>query len=227
LENLFSSVGILPRSNLSSEQRKLPVIRRVTFAASVFGIVLGGVLGLINLYFIDTTKSSTLKLHAHHGEQDMDLQFTIEASNAARIDATSLTVEGPDVDGLLASMTAVLATKGASILEIQAKRQGDNNDDQKMIRDVFYVVDASTGEQFDDDDLEDLAQGLLDSTRTPHAVHHVQAKMAELETMNSYLQQRIQKLEQLMYEKQITVVGSMGEERSPRHATMGIASVSP
>ena len=241
LERFFSNAGLLSKTNLTSAQRKLPIVQRITFVASVVGMILGGLLGLANLFFIDTSKSSTLKLHAHHKERDLDLQYTIQASNALSSTHTVLTVEGPDVDGLLASMTAALATQGASILEIQANRvnvvpvvnveendhantgdKASDNDNttttKHHMRDVFTVVNADTEQQFDDDDLEDLAMALLDSTRTPHAVHLVQAKVSQLESRNSYLQQRIQALEQIMHEKQISVVTSSGEALA-RNAT--------
>jgi hypothetical protein len=160
-----------------------------------------------------TGKSSTLKLQAFNEEEEFE--FTIEASNNARLDATALTVKGPDVDGLLASMTAALAVRGCSILEIHAQRQHPNDETDKSINDVFYVVKRDTGEPFDDDELEELAQGLLDSTRTPMNVNSVKAAMHELESTNSYLQARVKKLEQIMYEKQITLVSSTGESRRP------------
>lgn len=46
----------------------------------------------------------------------------MEASNALRPDATVLTVRGPDVDGLLASMTAALTAKGCSLVELHAAK---------------------------------------------------------------------------------------------------------
>lgn len=223
LEATFGALG-MPRAQLSSAQRQLPLIKHITFAASVFGIVLGGLLGLLNLLVIDTAKSSTLKLHAMHDDNDDHrFAFTIEASNAARPDVTCLTVSGPDVDGLLASLTAALAARGCSIVEIHASRrvvttEDDNDvdvDDSSIptIHDVFYVVDQETGQAFEDEDLEDLAQGLLDATRTP--VHHVQAALHEMELKNTALEERIQKLERILHEKQISIVTSNGQVQQP------------
>lgn len=212
LERMATACG-LPTANLSSLQRQLPVVKRIKFAGSLIGVISGCFLGLLNLLFLDTGRSSVLRLQAFNGEQEFE--FSIEASNATRPDATALTVQGPDVDGLLASMTAALAVRGASIIEIHAQRQHPNDETDKTINDVFYVVKRETGDAFDDEELEELAEGLLDSTRTPMNVNSVKAAQHELEKTNAFLQARVNKLEKLMYEKQITLVSSSGESRRP------------
>lgn len=209
----LAKVAGLPSANLTTAQRKLPIVSQVRFAGSLIGIILGCCIGLVNLLFIDTGRSSTLKLKAFNEEQEFE--FTIEASNAIRDNATTLTVRGPDVDGLMASMTAALAVRGCSLLEIHAQRAHPNEEDDTEIQDVFYVVKRETGEQFDDDELEPLAQGLLDSTRTPMNVNSVKAAMHELESTNSFLQARVKKLERIMYERQITLVSSSGASTHP------------
>lgn len=226
LDRLSTMAG-LKSAGLSSAQRHLPIVRRTTFAGSIMGVIFGCCLGLLNLLFIDTNRSSTLKLQAFNEEQEFE--FTIEASNARRKDVTALTVRGPDVDGLLASMTAALAVRGCSLVELHAKRshtdldhqeEEDEGDDSnpvdltqdRQIEDIFYVVQRDTGGPFPDDELQELAQGLLDSTRTPMNVNSVKAAMHELESTNNFLQARIQKLEQAMYERQITVIPSSSPE---------------
>jgi Transmembrane protein 65 len=221
LERIATKAG-LPPTNLTSAQRALPMVARTTFAGSLLGIIAGCMLGLVNLLFIDTSRSSSLKLQAFTEEQEFN--YTIEASNAIRESATALTVRGPDVDGLLASMTAALAVRGCSIVEIHAQQvamtameddDDSSSNDGKMIQDVFYVVNRETGAQFDDEELEELAEALLDSTRQPMNIIKVKAQVHELESTNSYLKQRINKLEQLMYERQITLISSSGDARHP------------
>lgn len=212
LERVAKAAG-LPSANLTAAQRMLPIVSQVRWAGNFLGVIFGCCLGLVNLLFIDTARSSTLKLQAFNEEQEFE--FTIEASNATRDSATALTVRGPDVDGLMASMTAALAVRGCSIIEIHAQRAHPNDADNKDIEDVFYVVKRETGEPFDDDELEELAQGLLDSTRTPMNVNTVKAAMHELENTNSYLQARVKKLERIMYERQITLVSSSGASTHP------------
>jgi len=213
LERLSTMAG-LPSAGLTTAQRHLPVVQRVRWAGSLLGVMFGCCLGLVNLFFIDTTRSSTLKLQAFNEEQEFG--FTIEASNAKRKDATALTVRGPDVDGLLASMTAALAVRGCSLVELHARRSHTNLEDgsapvdpeDREIEDVFYVIRRDTGEPFDDDELGELAKGLLDATRTPMNVNSVKAAMHELENTNSHLQARIQKLEEAITAQQITVIKS-------------------
>jgi hypothetical protein len=212
VERLAKAAG-LPGANLTLAQRKLPIVSQVRFAGNLLGIIFGCCLGLVNLLFIDTDRSSTLKLQAFSEEQEFE--FTIEASNAVRENATTLTVRGPDVDGLMASMTAALAVRGCSILEIHAQRAHPNEEQDTEIQDVFSVIKRETGKQFDDDELEPLAQGLLDSTRTPMNVNSVKAAMHELESTNSFLQARVKKLERIMYERQITLVSSSGAASRP------------
>jgi hypothetical protein len=171
VERLAKAAG-LPSANLSSAQTKLPIVARTAWAGSLLGIILGCTIGLVNLFFIDTSRSSTMKLQALNEGQDFE--FTVEVSNAVRPDATALTVEGPDVDGVLASMTTALAKQGCSIVEISAKRVPAKNSSGVLtfakasaIKDTFFVVDSATGEQFEDDQLEIVARSLLASTRTP------------------------------------------------------------
>lgn len=204
LESLFERLGWGGGGlqSLTMAQQNSVLVRRLRLAGSLVGVVTGCALGLLNLVLIDTERSSTLKLQALNEEQEFE--FQIEASNAARNGVTCLTVRGPDVDGILASMTAALAVRGCSLVELHAGRR--INSDRDEIEDVFYVLDRETGKPFDDDDLEDLAMSLLDSTRTPMNVTAVKSRLHELEHLNANLKARIHKLEQVVREKQITVI---------------------
>jgi hypothetical protein len=211
LESLANRAG-LPQAGLSVVQRSLPIIKQTKLAGSFVGVILGCTLGLFNLFLIDTDRSSTLKLQAFTGEQEFE--FQIEASNAARVDATALTVRGPDLDGILASMTAALVVRGCSLVELHAmyKTTGEtegNNEDREIV-DTFYVVDRETGEPFHDEDLEDLAKSILDATRTPMNITVVRSKMKELEKLNANLKDRVQRLELVVIEKQIKVIPRAG-----------------
>ena len=142
LERIFHAAG-LPSANLTAAQRKLPAVARTKLLGAMLGVIFGCCLGMTNLLFMDTGRSATLKLQAFNEESEFE--FTIEASNALRHGATALTVRGPDVDGLLASMTAALAVRGCSLVELHAKRSHTNlqQDDvdldpnDRMIEDVF------------------------------------------------------------------------------------------
>jgi uncharacterized ferredoxin-like protein len=229
LEQFASRIG-LPPSGLTASQCALPIVQRTKFVASLAGVILGCTLGLLNLLIIDTERSSTLKLQALHEEQEFE--FLVEASNAERKDVTVLTVTGPDVDGILASMTAALALRGCSLVELHAKGRASSASNKpdvgiespetdavianidklapekslSGVQDVFFVVDRRTGKPFEDDELQDLAQSLLDATRTPMNAIGVKAVINELEKSNQALKQRVRRLEEVVKEKQIRVV---------------------
>jgi hypothetical protein len=209
VDSFFRAIG-LPRANLSIAQKTLPIVKRIGLAASLGGIIFGCCLGLVNLLFIDTDRSSVLKLQAFNEENEF--AFSIEASNADRDDATILTVRGPDMDGLLASMTAALTARGVSLKELHAARRPVNADDnvdastsQEMIEDVFVVVQHGTKKQIPDDELDDLAQALLEATFAPVNVRSFNAQVKELEESNSELKGRCHKLEKLIQERQVKV----------------------
>jgi Transmembrane protein 65 len=150
LDRFTARLG-LPQPNLTTAQRALPVTGRVQLLGSFCGIVLGCSLGLLNLLFIDTNRSSTLKLQAFNEEQEFE--FQIEASNAVRPDATALRVTGPDVDGLLASMTAALAVRNCSLVELHAQRkpsQSNNNNDDNVDETLTTTAESSR----DDDEAD-------------------------------------------------------------------------
>eukprot|EP00934_Nitzschia_sp_Nitz4_P003856 Nitzschia sp. Nitz4//scaffold103_size77763//8612//9301//NITZ4_005438-RA/size77763-processed-gene-0.1-mRNA-1//1//CDS//3329532307//3846//frame0 len=102
---------------------------------------------------------------------DWSTLYKIEANNAAREGATQLTVVGPDVDGILASMTVALATQDCSLVELHAAKSVDTSSyhyaPEDQIHDIFLVVNRHTGEPFPDDELEGLALSLLESLKTP------------------------------------------------------------
>jgi hypothetical protein len=239
LERLADRFG-LPPPGLTQAQKSLESVQRTKFLGNLLGVVTGCLLGLLNLLFIDTDRSSTLKLQAFADDGSRgEFDFTIEASNAnnasgaanrSGIPSTVLTVRGPDVDGVLASMTAALSAHGCSLVELHAGRgkraaleaagatsTGRGGEDgvgmsddgtSAVIEDVFHVVKRETSQPYDDDELEDLAKTLLEATRSPVNVHAVKSRMMELEKLNALLHERCQKLEQVVIDKQITIVPS-------------------
>lgn len=247
VERMLSYFKIVKPIPLTSTQHTLPITSRLKFLGTLVGVILGCSLGLLNLLFIDTTRSSTLKLQAYveggsEGDGNADGVgsdatpfFEIEASNDIHDTATALIVKGPDVDGLLASMTATLALQGCSIVEIHASKAAavavapvsatskddnkssspsvdDTKTDQKnttpsnTIHDIIYVVKQGTYEKYEDDELEELAQALLDSTKLASGadehnnilmIHNtIQTKVKELEASNMYLKAKIKQLEE-------------------------------
>ena len=125
-------------------------------------------------------------------------RYHIEASNAEFKDATVLTVRGPDVDGILASMTVALAVKGCSLMQLHAAVDADVSHDRnnhthssssnevELIKDIFYVVDRATGQPFPDDQLQELALALLEATQAPLNVLSMKGAVDELEKLDHH-----------------------------------------
>ena len=64
--------------------------------------------------------ASTQNYHWTTPSSSLSKYYCVEVSNADRPDATRITVRGPDVDGILASMTVALAQQGCSLKELHA-----------------------------------------------------------------------------------------------------------
>jgi hypothetical protein len=134
--------------------------------------------------------------------------YHIEASNAERPDATKLTVRGPDVDGILASMTVALAVKGCSLVELHAAMAMDCShdhvvEDQHLIKDVFFVVNRQTGKPFEDEELQGLAESLLEAAKSPMKAVSMKGADSEVENMEAHLKEHVP-----VPETQITVIPS-------------------
>eukprot|EP00565_Helicotheca_tamesis_P002370 CAMPEP_0185740836 /NCGR_PEP_ID=MMETSP1171-20130828/38637_1 /TAXON_ID=374046 /ORGANISM="Helicotheca tamensis, Strain CCMP826" /LENGTH=275 /DNA_ID=CAMNT_0028412765 /DNA_START=285 /DNA_END=1112 /DNA_ORIENTATION=+ len=202
VERVFNACG-LPNPGFSAAQRSLPIVRRVGLAGNFFGVIFGCSLGMINLYFIDTEMSSTLKLQALSEEQEF--AFEVEASNRLRRDATALTVRGPDIDGLLASMTSALTSQGCSLVELHASPRESSGSDG-TVEDIFIVRQRGSKTQIDDDKLGELSRALLAATKDPLLAHSLKAQVTELEAENEKLISRVKKLEDVIEEKQVTII---------------------
>lgn len=130
LENIFHR--IIPITKLSKAQRNLPRTRTFGLLGGVLGMTLGCTLGLVNLFFVDEYKASLLKLHAL--EEGQEFEFEVEVDNEVNPGFTTITVRGPDVDGVLASITASIASYGCSIAELHAGyREVPSQEDEDVI----------------------------------------------------------------------------------------------
>lgn len=191
----------LPSAGFTSAQRQLVSVRRVAMAGNLFGVVIGAALGLVNLLLIDTDRSANLKMEALTEEQEF--AFEVEASNKKRNDATVLTVKGPDVDGLIASMTAALAESGLKLVELHA---GSRSSETDWIEDVFVVKTRGAKKgQVDDADLDDLARKMLAASRDPLSAHTLKTQVRKLQAKNDRLRERVEKLVKRLEDQQITI----------------------
>jgi hypothetical protein len=116
LENIFHR--IVPTTKMTKSQRNLGISRSIGLLGGVLGVTLGCTLGLVNLFFVDEYKASLLKLHAL--EEGQEFEFEVEVDNEANPGYTTIIVRGPDVDGVLASITACIASCGCSVAELHA-----------------------------------------------------------------------------------------------------------
>lgn len=209
LERIGIYMG-LASPHFSHAQRSLPTVRYVGLIGQLLGVVFGCTLGLLNLLWMDTERSSTLKLRALAEEHEF--AFEVEASNAVRDDATVLTVKGPDVHGLLASLTATLSAHGYSLLELHAgsarNEQGEASMDN-AVDDTFVIVNDEH-EQIPDDELDILCNAILEATSHPINIQTFKVQREKLQNENHKLMLRVEKLEQMLRDRQISIVPKMG-----------------
>lgn len=194
LESLAKAAG-LPHSNLTAAQRNLPFVKRNRLMSQALGVFMGCCLGLLNLLFIDTERSSSLKLQQF--TEDNEFAFEVEAHNDDP-KATTLIIRGPDNDGLLAGMTAALSLNGCSILDVSAHKLPDGT-----IEDKFSIVRQGTGKRLEDEELAGVSKLLLEASH--HCPLLMKAQMNEMEEQNRQLQERIKHLEGVLIQRRVTV----------------------
>jgi hypothetical protein len=189
----------LPRSGLTSAQRSLDKVKRINVLGNLVGVVLGCILGLVNLLLIDTDHSSILKLDKI--SEISEFNYEIEASNEARKDATTITLCGPDMKGLLAAVTAALAQHECDVMEVHAQSSPDKGG-HPGVHDLLVI--RKRGHQVPNEELKELATALLEATTSPVGPLQVRAQANELQQ----LKERIKKLENIIQEREIKIVPS-------------------
>lgn len=214
---------------LSSAQRAMRTSRIVGTIGGVLGVGIGCALGLVNLLFVDEQKASLLKLQAL--EDGQEFEFEVEVDNEIHPGYTTVIVRGPDVDGVLASITASIANVGCSVVELHAENRVQKKEENESIleqlspqakmnnlEDVFIIRDRSTHLAIDDEDLEDLARTVLAAAKDPLNSHSLKTQVADLQMENDALADRVQMLEARLEDEQIKVKTSrkQGEKESER-----------
>jgi len=194
LGSLATRAG-LPSSNLTAQQRNLFFVKRNRLLSQAFGVFFGCTMGLVNLLFIDTDRSTSLKLQ--HIADETEFAFEVECYNE-NPNSTTFIVKGPDNDGLLAGMTAALTLNGCSILDVSAHKLPDGT-----IEDKFAVVNQATQRRLDDNELDHVSQVLLNATKEGPLM--LKAQVGELEDQNTQLQERINHLEGVLLKRQLTI----------------------
>jgi len=191
LDGLAKRLGLAP-PRFTAAQRALPATRRVGLLGALAGVILGCSIGLLNLLVVDTRQTADLKARRFEEGGATDRHaFHVEADNAADEASTTLTIEGPDLPGLLASLSAALSAAGVHLVEASVR----SGDVQGSVRDVFVVRDVHGG-QVDDDALDDLARALLLAARDPLRAHHIKAQNAALQHKLMQLEGQVTTLEE-------------------------------
>ena len=187
----------LPESKLSGRQQSLRRVKQIGFFGRIAGVVLGCVLGLTNLLFIDASRTQQLKLDARNegGEH------SVIVSNRDRKDATTVTVVGPDTDGLVASIATTLAQAGFSLVEVRGGPVPvDEDNKEHRISDVFTI--RKDGDIVDDGDLDSLARLVVDACRQPKQAVLLEAENSRLQAENQLLKD---KLDALLHERRVKI----------------------
>jgi hypothetical protein len=116
---------------------------------------------------------------------------------------------------MLASMTITLAVRGCFLMELHAAKSSLNGSmahqythEEYSVKDIFCVINRSTGKPFEDNELEVLAGSLLESLKTPMNVVSVKEAMTELKKLNDNLTKQENHRSILSLEDQITIIPS-------------------
>ena len=113
----------------------------------------------MNLLFIDTGRTEQLKMHNAISTNE-ESPYKVDASNEKRPGATTITIRGPDADGLLASVTTALAKRGCSLLEVHA-----SSISQGVIEDTFVVQHGQEKKPIVDEELGDFVRAIHGATK--------------------------------------------------------------
>ncbi|KAL7530372.1 hypothetical protein ACHAXR_003449 [Thalassiosira sp. AJA248-18] len=229
LDTAFRKIG--GSTTMTRVQRAMRSSRVAGLTGAVVGVTLGCVLGLVNLLFVDEHKASLLKLQAL--EDGQEFEFEVEVDNEIHQGYTTVIVRGPDVDGVLASITASIASMGCSVVELHASPRTKNveqassssedsssggssvttlldqlvqSQSQVRFEDVYLIRHRSTHQAIDNDDLDDLARTVLAAAKDPLNSHSLKAQVDELQMENIALADRVSMLEGMMEDRQIKVV---------------------
>ena len=209
-------------TKMTLAQKAMRSARMAGLTGGVVGVTLGCALGLVNLIFVDEQKVSMLKLQAL--EEGQEFLFEIEVDNEIHPGYTTVKVRGPDVDGVLASITAAIAGIGCSVVELHAsnrdkfKEEAESSDSEdavssffhhlmpsRVLEDVFLIRDRSTHAAIDNEDLDDLARTVLAAAKDPLNSHSLKAQVDELQVENMALADRVDILTRMLEDRQIVI----------------------
>ena len=231
-------MSLLKAPNISGAQSSLAVVARAKLTGTFWGLIIGCTLGLLNLLLIDTERSSNLKLiqtldnNSNDDEEDLfGVEIDIRNDQDYRHDGegssssvTVLTIRGPDVDGILASMVTALTDEGCSLVELSAKPKAvvvsndDDEDDDKAVavnekmkgpqvfEDIFII--KRNGLAIPENELDGLAHRLWDVLKSPLNIPTLTAKFKDVENKNIELEKQIKYLKKGIARRQVTTTST-------------------
>lgn len=231
LDALFRRIS--GSTKMTAAQKATRASRAAGLTGGIVGVTFGCALGLVNLLFVDEHKASLLKLQAL--EEGQEFQFEVEVDNEVHPGYTTVAVRGPDVDGVLASITATIASMGYSVVELQASVRSDDVEDDtgkssapnsksdtitslmdqlmtsRRVEDKFLIRDRFTKQAIENEDLDELARAVLAAAKDPLNSHSLKAQVDELHLENDALADRVAVLERILEDRQVKVVQSSGK----------------
>lgn len=161
LEELFHRIAPGDAIKMTKAQRNLRISRSIGLLGGVVGVTLGCALGLVNLFFVDEYKASLLKLHAL--EEGQEFEFEVEVDNEVNPGYTTVIVRGPDVDGVLASITACIASCGCSVAELHAGYRKVLSSEEEVVVSETDGGDARSEKNANDNSVSSMAAESLAS----------------------------------------------------------------
>jgi len=188
----------LPEPKFTPQQKMLRMVRWTGNAGAAIGVFCGCCLGLVNLFLIDTNEARQNKLF---NRSKIELDFAIDISNVEDPNGefTCVTVEGPDVEGVIASITTAMAVFGCKIQAMHGFRgelQGMSGSITSRTGHgmCFTFTVHKGGMQVPNEKLEDLAKVIHKAAKEPNNVNSLNAQNEQLRVGNAELQARLEEL---------------------------------
>jgi len=205
----------LPEAKFTPQQKTLRAVRWTGNAGAAIGVFSGCCMGLVNLFIIDTNEARTNKMfQGSSGEED----FSVDLSNeeCPHGEFTYLTVEGPNIPGVIASVATALNVVGCKIQTMNGVR-GELGDMTGSISNrigpgmCFTFAIHRDGTQIADDKLDEVAKVVLHAAKEPYNANSLTAYNDQLRSTNVDLEKRLEKLRER--------VESSGKRKLKRRST--------
>mmetsp|Transcript_4794 Transcript_4794/g.8251 ORF Transcript_4794/g.8251 Transcript_4794/m.8251 type:complete len:335 (-) Transcript_4794:40-1044(-) len=205
----------LPEAKFTPQQKTLRAVTWTGNAGAAIGVFSGCCMGLVNLFFIDTNAARSEKLF-QGGSAELDFSVDVSNEECPSVEFTCVTVEGPNIPGVIASVATALTVAGCKIQTMNGVRADlsvttgsiSNKTGEGM---CFTFVIHRNGAQVADDKLDELAKLVLQAAKEPNNINSLTTANEQLRTENSQLQSRLEKLQHR--------VENSGERKLKRRST--------